>query len=240
MLKLKKYMGLKESENDGMDSLKHCLDKQHFKDYSKPVSYVYNSRGFRDEDWPKDLSDVVWCVGDSFTVGLGQPVSETWPQVLSKMIAKRCLNLGEDGASNDTICQRSIQIIKTYNPKYLIIMWSFFHRRQVNGTDVVLDKHSLGVEKDVENFAKNFRAVADAKLDAVHLLIPNALAYSDGWDQDKLNYIFKKMKKLDEKDLEKIIVFQQKDFSRDGFHFDIETSIDVAKKVTDKIDFQSK
>ena len=219
-----------------MDSLKHCLDKKHFKDYSKNISYVYNSRGFRDDDWPEDMLDVVWCVGDSFTVGLGQPVAETWPQVLSKMTGKRCLNLGEDGASNDTICQRSIEIIHTYNPKYLVVMWSFFHRRQVNGVDVVLDRHSLGIEKDVENFAKNFKAVANAKLDTIHLLIPNALAYGNSWDKDKLSYLFTKMKKLDETELGKIIVFQQKDFSRDGFHFDIETSLDVAKKVANKID----
>ena len=50
--------------------------------------------------------------GDSFTAGIGQPQEETWPQLLQKKIGKRCLNLGEDGCSNDTIYLRIKKIVE--------------------------------------------------------------------------------------------------------------------------------
>ena len=58
----------------GMDSPDLCLDSKHFKSYPYSVSYQYNSRGYRDHEWPDDLQNAVWCIGDSFTVGIGSPV----------------------------------------------------------------------------------------------------------------------------------------------------------------------
>ena len=72
------------SNTTGMDSPELCLDKEHYSNYKKKVEYQYNSRGFRDHEWPEDLSDVIWCVGDSFTEGLGQPFGETWPCLLQE------------------------------------------------------------------------------------------------------------------------------------------------------------
>ena len=39
----------------GMDDLNKCDTKiiQHFLSYPYPISYKLNSRGFRDEEWPK-------------------------------------------------------------------------------------------------------------------------------------------------------------------------------------------
>ena len=54
----------------GIDSLKNCVNKQHFKSYPHPVEYQYNSRGFRDDTWPSNLEESIWCIGDSFTVGI--------------------------------------------------------------------------------------------------------------------------------------------------------------------------
>jgi hypothetical protein len=93
VLKIKNRIGIPESKNSGMDTLEKCLDKDHYLSYTKDISYRYNSRGFRDHEWPEDLSDVIWCVGDSFTVGIGQPFEETWPNILQKQIGMRCLNL---------------------------------------------------------------------------------------------------------------------------------------------------
>ena len=42
----------------GMDCAKDCFDKKHFKNYTKKISYQYNSKGFRDNEWPDDLSNV--------------------------------------------------------------------------------------------------------------------------------------------------------------------------------------
>ena len=167
-------MGIPESKNSGIDTLEECRDKDHFLSYTKDISYRYNSKGFRDHEWPEDLSDVVWCVGDSFTVGIGQPFEETWPQVLEKKIGKRCINLGEDGCSNDTMSLRIQEICKLYKPKLIVVMWSYFSRRRVNGKNRMCDKKDFGNQEDLENFSKNFKIVNELPTSIVNLLIPYA------------------------------------------------------------------
>jgi hypothetical protein len=103
----------------GIDTLEHCSNKQHFLSYPHLVEYVYNQRGFRDEEWPDSLDELknaIWCVGDSFTVGIGQPFAHIWPQVLSKSLARRTINVSMDGASNDWIFRKACQIIDKINP----------------------------------------------------------------------------------------------------------------------------
>lgn len=114
------------------DTLKHCLDVDYYKNYPYPISYRYNSRGFRDKEWPDDqhLKDCIWCVGDSFTLGVGQPYDHIWPQVLEKQQNERTINVSMEGASNNWIARRAEQILNKINPKILIIHWSFIHRRE--------------------------------------------------------------------------------------------------------------
>lgn len=117
----------------GMDSLDQCLDKQHFKNYPYQIEYVFNSRGFRDTEWPAsftELQEAVWCIGDSFTVGIGQPLEHTWPNVLAKRLNKRIINISMDGASNDWILRRTFDIVRCINPKTIIVMWSYVHRQE--------------------------------------------------------------------------------------------------------------
>jgi len=121
----------------GMDSLDECRDRQHFPNYPYPIEYVYNSRGFRDTEWPtslKELQEAVWCFGDSFTVGIGQPLEHIWPNVLAQRINKRTINVSMDGASNDWILRRIFDIVRCINPKTIIVMWSYVHRQESPNT----------------------------------------------------------------------------------------------------------
>jgi hypothetical protein len=118
----------------GMDSLEQCLDKRHFVNYPHSIEYTYNSRGFRDREWPDSLDELrgaVWCIGDSFTVGLGQPYGHIWPQVLSTTTGRRCINVSMDGASNDWIWRRTQEIWTEIRPIHMVIMWSYTHRREL-------------------------------------------------------------------------------------------------------------
>jgi len=231
MLEIKKNANLR-LKFSGLDSYEFCLDQKYFKDYKKNISYNYNSRGFRDLEWPNDLSDVVWCVGDSFTVGLGQPFEETWPFLLEKNIGKRCLNLGEDGCSNDTIALRTKEIINLYNPKILIVMWSYFSRRRVNNKDVWYFKKDFGAKKDFENFYKNFYSINTLKSNIIHLLVPNA--FIDNTERSIL-LLDKKFKLLKGNQINKILQFNQLDYSRDYHHFDIKTSKYICDLIIKKI-----
>lgn len=114
------------------DTLTHCLDVNYYNNYPYPISYQYNSRGFRDSEWPQDeqLKDCIWCLGDSFTVGVGQPYAHIWPQVLQKQQNKRTINVSMEGASNEWIAKKTLEILSVVDPNSLVIHWSFLHRRE--------------------------------------------------------------------------------------------------------------
>lgn len=117
-------------EQTGIDSVEFCQDPEWFQQYPHAVSYVYNSRGFRDQEWPQDLSQAVWCFGDSFTVGVGSAHSKTWPQILQTRLARRCINVSMDGASNQWIRRKVQSLAGTLRPRQVIIQWSYIHRRE--------------------------------------------------------------------------------------------------------------
>lgn len=227
MLKIRNRINIKNTTISGIDCPELCLDKEHFRNYPKKILYKYNTNGFRDHEWPTDLSDVIWCVGDSFTVGIGQPFEETWPNLLQKKLNKRCLNLGEDGCSNDTMALRIKEICKLHNPKLIVVMWSYLARRRRNNKDVGHNKNDFGDDMDLVNFSKNFKMANELSTNILNLLIPFAF---DGMELLKEKY----------KDL---TVIPQLDYARDHHHFDIMTSEYVTDLITRKIntiDFQSK
>lgn len=123
----------KQFEYSGIDSPDLCEDKKHFNNYAFPITYSYNSRGFRDEEWPTDKHDLeqsVWCIGDSFTAGIGSPRNHTWTYLLQHQIETRTINVSMDGASNEWICRRFLDIQKQISPINVVICWSYTHRRE--------------------------------------------------------------------------------------------------------------
>lgn len=119
----------------GIDSIEKCFDKKHFESYPYDITYRYNSRGFRDAEWPEsmeELKSAIWCVGDSFTVGLGSLLEHTWPWLLQQHTGQRVINVSMDGASNMWIARRANLIQKEISPVNIIIMWSYIHRRENN------------------------------------------------------------------------------------------------------------
>lgn len=211
-----------ESKTSSTDSPELCVDPEHYKSYTKQISYRWNSRGFRDDEWPDDLSDVVWCVGDSFTVGIGQPFEETWPSLLQKRLGKRCLNLGEDGCSNDTMCLRIQEICRLYNPKTIAVMWSYLSRRRKHNKNVQYDRDDFGDKEDITNFIKNYKIINQLPTSVINLMIPNAITHPD-----ILNYFLEKEFKKNFK----LIYVEQIDRARCGIHFDIKTSENVTKSI---------
>ena len=231
MLRVDEFIGRTEDSTSGMDCLEKCLSKQHFKQYNKKITYRYNASGFRDEEWPSDLSDVIWCVGDSFTVGIGQPFEETWPRILQKKTGRRCLNIGEDGCSNDTMSLRIQEISKLYNPKLVVAMWSYFHRRRVNNENVHHDENDFGYKNDLKNFIHNYNKVNNLPVTVVNLVIPGAVTLEKSIGPGKANYIMNKFAKTD---LD-LLWIEQLDRARDGHHFDVKTSSQVCDRILEKI-----
>jgi hypothetical protein len=140
----------------GIDSLNHCLDQQWFAKWQQPIDYQYNSRGFRDLEWPSDLTDAVWCLGDSFTAGIGSPFSHTWPNVFGNKTARRVINISMDGASNEWLARKCCEIYTGVQPKTFVIMWSYIHRREDSDTsksdsDRRIHQCNTSIDQDYEN-----------------------------------------------------------------------------------------
>lgn len=121
-------------EFSGLDSLEACLNKEHFKSYPYSVNYHYNSRGFRDNEWPTTFDNCIWCLGDSFTCGLGQPFDHIWPQILQQKTNIRTINVSLDGASNNWIAKKAQEILSEFNSCTMVIHWSFLQRRELSET----------------------------------------------------------------------------------------------------------
>lgn len=144
----------------GLDHINQCLDKKHFLSYPHNITYNYNSRGFRDQEWPDSieaLRDSIWCIGDSFTMGLGCPVEHTWPYILSTSTDSRIINVSMDGASNEWIARITEQIVHSVNPSRIVIMWSYTHRREhsnllLNDEDRRIYSSVSGNDEDWINF----------------------------------------------------------------------------------------
>lgn len=126
------YQNLTETQT-GIDSPEQCVDIDHYNSYPWPIVYKYNSRGYRDAEWPDDLDNAIWCFGDSFTVGLGSAHLHTWTQQLQKQSGVRTINIGMNGASNNWI-SRKIREFSAVNirPRAVAVHWSYLHRRETN------------------------------------------------------------------------------------------------------------
>jgi lysophospholipase L1-like esterase len=170
----------------GIDSFEHCLDKTHFKQYPYPITYKYNSRGFRDQEWPHsvdELKNAIWCVGDSFTVGVGSALEHTWPWLLQKQTSRRVINVSMDGASNNWISRKVKDILQQIQPRHIVIHWSYFHRREhSNATLNDEDRRAqyLPNELNSTQTLNNFEFCIDQiqqyknQCQIIHSMIPNS------------------------------------------------------------------
>lgn len=123
----------------GHDSPDSCQNKKYFNSYPDKISYQFNSRGFRDQEWPDDLKSSVWCIGDSETVGVGLPFADTWVQQLSRLIKTNCINISVLAVSNHWIYNHANTILNVVQPMTMVIHWSFVHRRPIP-KEIVIDR----------------------------------------------------------------------------------------------------
>jgi hypothetical protein len=163
----------------GIDHIDRCLDKRHFLSYPHSITYSYNSRGFRDQEWPdtmQELRNAVWCIGDSFTVGIGSPLEHSWPSQLSNITNRCIINVSMDGASNEWIARTTENIVQVIDPAQIVIMWSYVHRRE-NIDDQLDDEHRRIYSSNCtdHNDWKNFldcKKRVDLIANSVHFTVP--------------------------------------------------------------------
>lgn len=165
-----------------VDSPELCPNLAHLRDYPHAISYRFNSRGFRDAEWPNDLTSAIWCIGDSATVGVGNPVEHTWTYLLAQRTGRRTINVSMTGASNTWIARKAQTIIEQVQPDYAVIQWSFFSRREsTDTTKSELDRQlqhgeRLDLDEDVEDFMRCYLMIESVKgrTQIQHSIVPDA------------------------------------------------------------------
>jgi hypothetical protein len=169
----------------GIDSIEYCLDKRHFLACKNKVEYKYNSRGFRDAEWPDNFDNVIWCIGDSFTVGIGSPREHTWPYLLQQASGQRTINISIDGVSNNWISRTASNVLTVFPGATIVTHWSYLHRREAS------------IEETEKNkFYSFYQQVRDsswpesATFDQLPVHIQQELVNIHGWagvfDEDRL------------------------------------------------------
>lgn len=210
-------------DRSGIDSYPSCLDKKHYSNYPHPVIYQYNSRGFRDQEWPDNINELqqsIWCVGDSFTVGLGSPATHTWSYLLEQKTNRRTINISMDGASNSWIARKAVGIFKEIKPVTIVIHWSYIDRRELD--DPTLNDEDrrlqyLDLDNSFNNLQQCVESLEQNKRDSqvIHSFIPNSYFATEN-NADQLTDMFKGACNLG--------IIPQLDYSRDRHHYDIKTS----------------
>lgn len=209
----------------GIDSFAHCLDKELYNASRKLIVYKFNSLGYRDEEWPDNIADCVWCVGDSFTLGIGQAHEDTWHQLVQHKLNRCVINISMNGASNQWIARRVKFILENFKPQALLIQWSYVHRREDPDTSKPDELRALNFDPndlaDFENLTANIMLVESLKENTkiVHSFIPKF--FDSSVDADKAVELYKTLS------AKNILYFEppdQVDFARDGYHYDVITA----------------
>lgn len=109
--------------SDGRDLFEFNLknrydDLKRFGWLDKKITYKFNSMGFRCEEFTDQPSAMF--LGCSMTVGIGLPVEETWPSIVSKSLNLQCANLGIGGSSPDTAFRMCLGYIDKIKPKVVV------------------------------------------------------------------------------------------------------------------------
>ena len=212
----------------GIDCREHCVDLKHFLNYPHPIEYRYNNRGFRDSDWPTsidELKQAVWCVGDSFTVGIGIPLNHTWPFILAQRLGKRTINISLDGASNDWIARRITDIKREIDPGWFVVQWTFVERRENPDTSLSdEDRRNQSIQyTELENIANLQLCVESVDAaNVIHSTIPHFSGYQASQKLALKTFVKKG---------HAIPYFDTEDYGRDGLHYDLRT----ANKFVDQI-----
>jgi len=202
----------------GLDSPEHCFDKTHYRSYPNDVVYKFNSMGYRDIEQYSGAE--ILAIGDSFTLGLGVNYEDTWPAQLSKILNYPVLNFSLNGASNDWIARRAVELLKFFNPKALIVHYTFSHRRERSFPDWHDDERTeceplYTDEENLINWKKNFETIKNLSVPVIHSFIPN-------WHGRPVDFNLPNA----------VQPTNQIDRARDGFHYGTQTHLVLDNQIT--------
>lgn len=200
----------------GMDHPSRCFDIDHYRNFG-PVHYQFNDLGFRNKPTQEFVGNEILVVGDSFTLGLGVNAQDRWSDQLEKIIDYPVLNFSLNGASNDWISRKTNELLQIFNPRCVIVHWSFSHRREKNRPDWHDDERTecdahYSQDENFSNWLVNYNKINCQNI--IHSAIPN---WHDNFPYE--NYAL-------------LPPVQKQDLARDGFHYGPVTNRILAEQIT--------
>lgn len=175
------------------------------------VEYSFNDRGFRDEKWPDNLQECIWCIGDSHTLGIGVAEQHIYTNQLKKLTNKNVINISFYGANNIWLSCAAVDILNEINPKNLVIGWTHFDKT-VSPSEPVKDNISSHIhfKKCVDRILK-----INSNTNIIQFVTPNAT-----------------LRKINKDDYDNFLgMIQPLDYARDKLHIGIETHSWLAKQI---------
>lgn len=204
------------------------LKLEDFLAYPHKINYDFNSRGFRDEEWPENLNDCYFCIGDSQVAGIGIPYKNMFVNILQTNLQKRIINCGNPGGNNYYwIVQKSRLILDTLKIKKLILVWGPAHRNHFHVTvksPLALIKNSSSPRNDINTLKTYVDTLEKNKktTELVHVFTKfyhDAYGFLDDMKKARINFV----------------TFDKLDYGRDGIHYGIESNLNLAKKLRKKL-----
>ena len=200
-----------------------CFNKKHFHSFPYQVDYHFNSLGYREYPIEKYQSDCIIVVGDSAVMGIGLPFELTLAKQIENFCNHQVLNFSMCGASNDWIHRKLKIILKYFQPKAVIIHYTFSHRREHSNHTWTDDERTLcdpfhSSDEKYQNWLDNHQQINMMleKIPACYSFIPN-------WHDKPISY---------NNFLEPIKVI---DKARDYFHYGPKTTRLLAKMIHSKL-----
>lgn len=100
----------------------------------RTITYKFNSNGFRSAEFQE--GSVVY-LGCSITFGIGLPLENTFPSLVSEKLELDCCNLAVSGSSNDTAFRLAEYWLCRIKPKMVILMSPDSSRIELVGKEII-------------------------------------------------------------------------------------------------------
>jgi hypothetical protein len=121
------FLANQEVDWNGTDSqelyqknlIKNRLLLERYKWIDRPITYKFNSHGFRADEFDSTEPGVMF-LGCSHTLGVGLPCESTWAHMVSSSLKLKNYNLGVGGSSNDTAFRLAHYWIEQLKPKLVV------------------------------------------------------------------------------------------------------------------------
>lgn len=116
------------------------LRGEHWDYFNKPITYKFNSQGYRTAEWDTiDWKESVVVFGCSHVVGEGLAEEDTITSQLSKLLNRPVINLGASGTSMSFSFYNSTMLYKNLPTPYAVVQqWSSCNRMELYTSDNTL------------------------------------------------------------------------------------------------------